>query len=148
MIEKNDAAFPVDRLAFGLVGAIAGAVVGYFAFGFLVDQGWYSLIIPGACVGLGFGLASRRRHVVFGVISAFLGLITCVACEWHILNKGESFSEFIDGFKNEGIMTWIMLVFGVLAAYWFGVGRDTLGPAKIKIAAKSDEGVRDHQNEN
>ena len=120
-VQKNG--FPVTNLVTGLIGGIVGGVIGFFAFKYLVSQGLYSLIVPGALVGLGFGFASRVRHVAFGVISAVMGLAACLVCEWKVLNPDSSFSEFLGGFKNEGVMTWVFLVLGVAAAYYFGVGR-------------------------
>ena len=40
----------------GLVGAIAGGVLGFYTFRWLLGQGFYGLIIPGAFLGLGCSL--------------------------------------------------------------------------------------------
>ena len=44
----------------GLVGAIAGGVLGFYTFGWLSRQGFYGLIIPGAFLGLGCSLLARK----------------------------------------------------------------------------------------
>ena len=43
-----------------LCGAVAGGILGYFAFGWLLGQGFYALMLPGGLLGLGAGLAKNR----------------------------------------------------------------------------------------
>lgn len=65
-----------------IVGGIAGAVLGYFLFGWVVGQGYYAPMVPGALLGLGCGLLaskpSNRRGVVCALAAVLLGLYT----EW------------------------------------------------------------------
>ena len=41
----------------GLIGAVAGGVLGYYIFMWIVDQGFYGLMIPGALLGPGLRAA-------------------------------------------------------------------------------------------
>ena len=68
-----------NLLAF--VGAIAGGLVGYFAFFWIARQGFYGLILPGCLLGIGAGLFPTRSVavcIVCGLSALALGLFT----EW------------------------------------------------------------------
>src|SRR5262249_44369444 len=54
-----------------LAGAVAGGVLGYFAFFWVAAQGFYGLIIPGALLGLGAGIA-KNRSVVLAVVCGLM----------------------------------------------------------------------------
>ena len=44
----------------GFIGAVVGGVLGYYTFLWIVDQGFYGMMIPGALLGLGCGLLSQH----------------------------------------------------------------------------------------
>ncbi len=58
----------------GLIGAVIGGALGYYIFMWIVDQGFYGLMIPGALLGLGCSLLSQHRSHFRGVICAAAGL--------------------------------------------------------------------------
>ncbi len=63
-----------------LAGALAGGLIGYFAFLWIARQGFYALVLPGALVGIGASLAPNRSLamcVVCGVLALALGLEVC-----------------------------------------------------------------------
>lgn len=126
--------FPFKNLLFGLAGAIVGGGAGIFIFCWMASQNYYAAVIPGALVGLGFGLAARKRHVAFGVISALNAIAVTGLAEWRAFVPSRSFSDFLDWYFQEGPITWIMLAIGVAMAFSFGMGRD---PYRSP-AAKSD----------
>src|SRR3954454_19419576 len=72
----------VVSYALGLVGAAVGGAVGYFLFGWLVGQGYYGMIIPGAFLGLGCGLLSRHDSTVRGLICAAAAVALALFTEW------------------------------------------------------------------
>ena len=53
----------------GLIGAAVGGAVGYFAFGWLVSQGFYAVALPGVLLGIGLGL--QREHQPSGLPAAW-----------------------------------------------------------------------------
>jgi hypothetical protein len=64
-----------------LVGAIAGGALGYWAFFWIVEQGFYALVLPGGLLGLGAGIVKNRSWliaVVCGLAAIGLGMYT----EW------------------------------------------------------------------
>lgn len=114
--------FPIRSFALGILGGIAGGIVGGFICKLLASQGFYAGLIPGAMVGLGFALAARKGHLLFGVASGILGLVAGLATEWQVFHADQSFFESVVQLKTEGIVTWVMLGVGTLFAFSFGRG--------------------------
>ena len=109
----------------GIAGGIVGGVIGYFIFRWLVRQGMYGMMIPGALIGLGAGLAARRKSTVLGVVCAAGALVTAVVIEWHLFPfaKDESFAFFLAHLHHLSPMKLIMIGLGGVFAFWFGQGR-------------------------
>src|SRR5690348_17084569 len=62
-----------------LCGALAGGTLGYFAFSWIWDQGFYALVLPGALLGFGAGIVPNRSvlvAVVCGLLATALGVFT------------------------------------------------------------------------
>ncbi len=108
-----------------MVGAVIGGALGYFGFGWITTMGFYALVLPGALLGLGFGLAAQQRNLAFGIICAIAALALGLFSEWanFPFNADGSFSYFLAHLSDLKPMTWIMLVIGALMAFWFGQGR-------------------------
>ena len=109
----------------GIAGAAIGGVLGYFAFQWLISQGYYGLAMPGALVGLGFGLLARRPMIAGGIFSAVIGLAVMLWCEWTSFPfvKDDSLSFFLQNLSELDGTTWLFLVLGTVMAFWFGRGR-------------------------
>ena len=93
-----------------------------------IDAGGSMSAIGGAFVGLGFGLAARRPHFIFGVICAILALGWGLFCEWS-WNKfvaDDSFFYFLTHLHqiDKPILTWIFVLIGCAMAFSFGRGRN------------------------
>lgn len=104
-------------LVFG--GAIVGGLVGHFAFGWLLDQGFYGLVLPGGMLGMGAGLAQCRLRwpsVVCGVVALVLGLAT----EWRFrpFEVDDSFGYFLSHVHQLKPITWLMLTAGTAIGFW------------------------------
>ena len=70
------------QIPLGILGAVLGAVVGFFLFQFLTQQGLYLIVLPGALVGLGCGFAARSRSFVFAIIAVAVAIPATIVCEW------------------------------------------------------------------
>ncbi len=109
----------------GLIGAIIGGGVGWFAYFWLLNQGYDGLMIPGALVGAGFSTLSRRSAWSFGVACAVMGLGLMLVCEWQSLVnfRNGSFFDFLAHIPKLNTADKIMLGGGTLIAFWIGKGR-------------------------
>lgn len=104
-----------------LAGAAAGGLAGYFAFGWLVNQGFYALALPGVLLGLGGGFCAlqptRALTVICGIAAAGLGVFS----EWRHFPfvADNSFGYFLAHLADLRPLTWIMLALGTGAGAWF-----------------------------
>jgi len=109
----------------GLLGAIIGGGAGWFAYFWLLNQGYDGLMIPGALVGAGFSILSRRSAWSFGAACAVMGLGLMLVCEWQSLvnfRKGP-FLDFLTNLHQLNTPNKIMLCVGTLVAFWLGKGK-------------------------
>ena len=109
----------------GAAGGIAGGALGYFAFSFLVGQGLYAMVLPGALVGLGCGYLSGMKSQVLGGMCGLAALALGVFIEWKFFPfaKDDSFGFFVAHLQDLKLMTLVMIGIGGFAGYWFGRGR-------------------------
>ena len=109
----------------GLFGAALGGALGYYAFFWMVRQGFYALILPGTLVGVGFGLLSRRESVTSGILCGVFAVALGVVAEWRVAPflEDDSFVFFLTHLYQLRPVTMIMIVLGGVFAFWFGRGR-------------------------
>ena len=130
-----------------LVGAIIGGVVGFYTFGWLVGQGFYGLMIPGAFLGLGCGLVAQHPSILRGIICAVAATALAVYTEWRFFPKGLDFQDFVTHLREEPPLTLIMIVVGAAIAGWIAkdagfrlsaVGRVTRRPGSEPEPSKKE----------
>ena len=109
----------------GLLGAIIGGGAGWFAYFWLLNQGYDGLMIPGALVGVGFSILSTRSAWSFGLACAVMGLGLMLVCEWQSLVnfRNGPFLDFLANLHKLNTPNKIMLGAGTLIAFWIGKGR-------------------------
>jgi hypothetical protein len=118
----------------GLVGAAAGGALGFWAFGWALNQGFYALVLPGGLLGLGCSLLARHPSTPRGIVCGVAGLALGLFTEWwHAPFKDDSrFSYFLAHVPNLQGLTLLMLLVGTLAAFWLGkdaaLGRSVASP--------------------
>jgi hypothetical protein len=124
----------------GLVRAVLGGVAGYFVFLWIVRQGFYALILPGATVGLGCGALSRGRSQALGVVCGLLAVLVGLLAEWRCepFVADESLAYFLKHLHQLQPITIIMIVIGAALAYWMGIGSTRRHPD-----AKSEQNNHD-----
>ena len=115
----------IDMLL-GLVGAIVGAVLGYFLVFVIARQGFYAIALPGALLGLGCGALSGRKSVALGIICAVLGLAVGIYTQWRFAPfvKDQSLSFYVAHLLEVNRVTQILILIGMILAFWFGMGRE------------------------
>ena len=109
----------------GILGGVVGGVVGYIVFQWLARQGMYGMMIPGALIGLGAGLAARGRSMTLGVLCALAAVGVSIFAEWTLFPfiKDKSFGYFVTHLHQLRPLTLIMMGIGAAFAYWLGQGR-------------------------
>ena len=111
----------------GIAGAILGGLVGYGIYHLLYSYNFYAGILPGACLGAGAGYASGGKSYGMGAICLVMGAVLSIVGEW-LLRFAElnSFMFYLENIREIGTINMIMLGLGTFAAFWFGMGRNTL----------------------
>jgi len=106
----------------GLVGAIAGGVLGFHTFQWLSGHGFYGLAIPGAFLGLGCGLLSRHNSVPRGAFCGVAALVLSLYSEWKFQTfvVDDSFLYMIANLWDKGPVTLVMIGLGTAIAFWVG----------------------------
>jgi len=104
-----------------LAGATVGGALGFFAFGWLVSQGFYAPAIPGVLLGVGGGFLSTRKSVPLAVTCGFLGLALGIVAEWRYFpfTLDESFGYFLSHLADLKPPTQLMIALGGLGGFWF-----------------------------
>src|SRR5438552_16141252 len=114
------------NLLLGLLGALAGGTLGYFAFFWVLHQGFYALILPGGLVGLGGGLLVRDKSVLraalCGLIALGLGLFTEWRCEPFIADQTPAY--FAAHLHQLRPITLLMVAAGGALGYWLALGKE------------------------
>ena len=62
---------PATVLLREFAGAVVGGAVGIVAFQMLARAGFYGIMLPGAFLGLGAGLAARGKSLPLGIGALF-----------------------------------------------------------------------------
>ena len=119
------ATFRIPPLIRGLFGAAVGGTAGYFAFEWILRQGFYAMILPGAALGLGFGASTCERSSVYGLVSAILAVGLGVFVEWRFFPfvKDGSFTFFITHVHQLRPVSLLLIALGGVLAFWLGIGR-------------------------
>ena len=102
-----------------LCGAVAGGILGYFAFVWVARQGFYALMLPGGLLGLGAGIAQNRSILlaaVCGLAAVALGLFS----EWRFAPfiKDDSFGFFLLHAWELKPLTLLMIGVGGVIGFW------------------------------
>jgi hypothetical protein len=104
----------------GLGGAIAGGVLGFYTFRWLLGQGFYGLIIPGAFLGLGCSMLARHPSVVRGVFCGITAFALSQFTDWYFTLTDESFLDFLRNGKTLTPVTMLMSAVATVVAFWLG----------------------------
>jgi hypothetical protein len=102
-----------------LAGAAAGGALGYFAFFWIAQQGFYALVLPGGLLGLGAGVVLNRSIVVAIVCclaATALGIFT--EFRFRPFIKDDSFPYFISHVFDLQPITLIMIALGGFVGFW------------------------------
>lgn len=116
----------IKRLLAELLGAAAGAVLGFFAFFWVARQGFYAMVLPGALLGLGGGLLARDRSVLRATICGVLALALGLFTEWRFrpFYADPGLGYFLAHVHQLQPLTLAMIAAGGGLAVWLALGRE------------------------
>ncbi len=119
-------------IALVIGGALVGGVIGFFAFFWIADQGFYAMILPGGLIGIGAGLVRNRSlglAIGCGVAAVALGLFT----EWKYMpfRDDKSLGYFLAHVHKLTPLTLLMIAVGGVLGFW-GPFREWQREANLK----------------
>ena len=111
-----------------LLGALVGGVLGYFAFFWIAEQGFYAMILPGGLLGLGAGIV-RNRSVLVAIVCGLLAIALGVFTEYRFAPfvADESFPYFLAHVFDLKPVTLVMIATGGLIGFWIPFRRKEQG---------------------
>jgi len=124
----GDSSLNVSRsknIALGFLGGIVGGVLGHVAFLWILKQGYYALILPGACVGFVAGSLVKQPSLTLGWLCALVALSFGIFSEWRWspFTDDPRLSFFLTHLHKLKPITWIMIILGAVFGFWFSFGR-------------------------
>lgn len=113
----------------GLLGAVIGGAIGFYAFLWITRQGYYALALPGGLLGLGAGLCARGRSMALATICGVAALILGLYAEWRFapFTANTSLGYFVAHIGSLQPMTLVMIALGAILGFRLALGRS---PAK------------------
>jgi hypothetical protein len=128
---------------FGLIGAVLGGLLGYFAFCWILNEGLYALALPGTLLGAGCGLMARHTSVLRGMLCGVAAVALGLYAEWDQFpfEKDQSLGFFLAHVGKLRMYTYLMLLIGALLGFYFGKGtlRDGRSPERQPPQPPPDE---------
>jgi hypothetical protein len=129
----------------GVIGGVVGGIAGYLLFFWIIKQGFYALVLPGAAVGLGCGLLAQHRSVLRGIVCAIAGLALGLYTEWvyEPFAADKTFRYLVLHFYDMRGITLIMIALGTALSFYLGRDAGVLAPrgdglAKAKSEARQE----------
>jgi hypothetical protein len=120
-----------------LLGAVVGGTLGFFAFFWIANQGFYAMILPGGLLGIGAGMGKNRSLLLAvgcGLAAVALGLFT----EWRFdpFRDDDSLGYFLSHVLELKPITLLMIALGGLVGFWMPFRRIEIDkrPANAKDA--------------
>jgi len=109
----------------GLAAGVVSGLAGHLVFIWLIRQGFYALVLPGAAVGIGYNYVVRRRLWPFSIACGLLGLLAGLLSEWRaapfVADPGLGY--FLAHLHQLRPLTLIMIGLGAAIAFWLAYGR-------------------------
>ena len=135
-----------NTLACLAAGAVGG-LIGYWACFWLLREGFYAIVLPGACLGMGCGLLARRSSLALGITAAVAAVALGLFTEWRFwpFRADHSLGFFITHVHQLRAGTWLTIGFGGLFAFWFGRGRERDARAETPGETPPQEGSAEYK---
>jgi hypothetical protein len=110
----------------GIAGGASGGALGYFVFDWALTQGYYALVLPGSLVGLGCGLASGRKVLALGILSAVGAFAVGVLADWNSLANPSPtiLGHLATLLQSNRQMAALLILVSVALSFYFGIGRN------------------------
>lgn len=109
----------MSRSLIALIGAVGGGTVGWLAFFWLVQQGFYGIALPGVLLGLGAGVVSTRA-IWLPWVCGLAALVIGILAEWRFapFKNDSSLAFFVQNIPQLKPITLILISLGAAVGFW------------------------------
>ncbi len=116
----------VQSIALSILGAAIGGCIGYFAFHWIWRQGFYAILIPPACLGLGAGYLARCRSQPLAIACGVAGLALVIFTEWRHAPflADPSLLFLVTHIHQKAPIKLLLMGLGVFMCYRLALGMD------------------------
>ena len=109
----------ISKHLLAVAGAIVGGAVGYLGVGWVSQQGFYAMMLPGGLLGLGASLGKSRSYVIAIACGiAALGLGYYAESQFFPFIADESVEYFMNHLGDLQPISHIMIVLGGFLGFW------------------------------
>jgi hypothetical protein len=128
-------------LLLGLAGAAVGGVIGHFAAIWIVQQGFYALVLPGTMLGWGGGVLVKDRSIVRAVLCGLAALALGLFTDWRVepFIADASLGYYLAHLSQLRPITLLMIAAGGALGAWFALGKE---PLRINPAPAPGPGIQ------
>lgn len=111
---------PASSIALGCVGAALGATLGWLGFAWLVRQGIYAMVLPGAMLGIGAGVMVRHRSVAFSIGCGMASVVLGLFREWRHFpfSTDGSLGYFAGHLHQLTLKTLLLILLGGIVGFY------------------------------
>lgn len=126
--DESPKRFALDSALLVLIGAAAGGVAGYLLFWPIARSGFYAIVLPGAMVGIGAGLA-RNRSVLMALLCGLLAIGLGLYTEWRYAPfvRDERIEYFVTHIHELKPITLGLIGLGGFIGFWMPFRRISTG---------------------
>jgi hypothetical protein len=119
---------PVESPLLVLIGAAVGGAAGFALFWFADQGGFYAIVLPGAMLGIGAGLA-RNRSVVMALVCGLLAIGVGLFTEWwfHPFVRDNRIEYFLTHVHELKPITLGLIGLGGFVGFWMPFRRVSTG---------------------
>jgi hypothetical protein len=102
-----------------IAGAVLGGILGYNAFFWVRDHGYYGMVLPGGLLGIGAGFG-RSKSIWVPVACALAAVVLGLFTEWkHApFAKDDSLGYFVRHIQDLNTVTLVMIALGGALGFW------------------------------
>jgi hypothetical protein len=104
----------------GIVGMVVGGVIGVYGFFWIIQQGFYAIMLPGTLAGVGVRVLSPHRMLWLSVVCAVFALGLGFYTEWlrAPFTRDNGLLYFITHIHQLKPIAIIMITVGAAFGFW------------------------------
>lgn len=111
---------PAIAVIRGITGMVIGGVLGVYGFFWIVQQGFYAIILPGTLAGVGCRILASKRMLMLSILCAVISIGLGLYTEWMFapFTQDKSLAYFITHIHQLKPITLLLIALGAAFGFW------------------------------